>query len=182
MSEIETLIVRRAAAMAEKDGIGVQIVHVFGATSQLSAALAEARDRLINHPGQIADTLSALFDADDAAAGGDADLDPVEAARKAADEAQTAALEAAQRADELTAEADRLQAQKEADEAAAAAAAEAERLAAEEAAAAAAQAEGEPAAPEQEQTGGEQAEASADAPEQEQEAAAPAAKPTRKAK
>lgn len=132
MSEIETLIVRRAAEMAEKDGVGVQIVHVFGATSQLSAALAEARDRLINHPGQIADTLSALFDADDATAGEDADLDPVEAARKAADEAQTVALEAAQRADELTAEADRLQAQKEADEAAAA---EAARVAAEEAAA-----------------------------------------------
>lgn len=170
MNEIETLIVRRAAEMAEKDGVGVQIVHVFGATSQLSAALAEARDRLINHPGQIADTLSALFDAE-AAAGEDEDLDPVEAARKAADEAQTAALEAAQRADELTAVADQLQAQKEADEAAAA-----------EAAAAAAQTEGEPAAPEQEQTGSEDAEAPADAPVQEQEAAAPAAKPTRKAK
>lgn len=170
MNEIETLIVRRAAEMAEKDGVGVQIVHVFGATSQLSAALAEARDRLINHPGQIADTLSALFDAE-AAAGEDEDLDPVEAARKAADEAQTAALEAAQRADELTAVVDQLQAQKEADEAAAA-----------EAAAAAAQTEGEPAAPEQEQTGSEDAEAPADAPVQEQEAAAPAAKPTRKAK
>lgn len=174
MSEIETLIVRRAAEMAEKDGVGVQIVHVFGATSQLSAALAETRDRLINHPGQIADTLSALFDTEDAATGEDADLDPVEAARKAADEAQTIALEAAQRAYELTAEADRLQAQKEADEAAAAAA--------EEAAAAAAQAEGTPAAPEQEQTGSEDAEAPADAPAQEQEAAAPAAKPSRKAK
>lgn len=170
MNEIETLIVRRAAEMAEKDGVGVQIVHVFGATSQLSAALAEARDRLINHPGQIADTLAALFDAE-AAAGEDEDLDPVEAARKAADEAQTTALEAAQRADELTAVADQLQAQKEADEAAAA-----------EAAAAAAQTEGEPAAPEQEQTGSEDAEAPADAPVQEQEAAAPAAKPTRKAK
>lgn len=171
MNEIETLIVRRAAEMAEKDGVGVQIVHVFGATSQLSAALAETRDRLINHPGQIADALSALFDAEDAATGEDEDLDPVEAARKAADEAQTAALEAAQRADELTAVADQLQAQKEADEAAAA-----------EAAAAAAQTEGEPAAPEQEQTGSEDAEAPADAPVQEQEAAAPAAKPTRKAK
>jgi hypothetical protein len=68
MSDIENLIVRRAAGMAEKDGVGVQVVHVFGATSQLSAEMAEARDRLIHHPGQIADTLSALFAADEAAA------------------------------------------------------------------------------------------------------------------
>jgi len=159
MSDIENLIVRRAAAMAEKDGVGVQIVHVFGATSQLSAALAEARDRLINHPGQIADTLSSLLDADEAAATGVSDEAAatgvsdelrrlVIAARVVAYEDQSAeALEELDKAseafaelvpweDEPDAEAERLAAKK-----ASAEAAEAERLAAEKAAADAAEAE-----------------------------------------
>lgn len=150
MSDIENLIVRRAAAMAEKDGVGVQIVHVFGATSQLSAALAEARDRLINHPGQIADTLSSLLDADEAAAAGVSDelRRLVIAARVVAYEDQSAeALEELDKAseafaelvpweDEPDAEAERLAAEK-----ASAEAAEAERLAAEKAAADAAEAE-----------------------------------------
>lgn len=59
MTELETLIVARAAAMAQSDGVGVQIVHVFGATNQISAELATARDRLIAHPGLIADVLDA---------------------------------------------------------------------------------------------------------------------------
>lgn len=182
MSDIDTLIVARAAAMAEKDGVGVQIVHVFGAANQLTAELGEARDRLINHPGQIADTLSVIFAANGTAAAEGEDLDPVEAARKAADDAQTAALEAAQHADELTAFANSLQAQKEADEAAAAEAAEAERLAAEAAAAEAAEAERLAA----ESAAAEAAETESDpvAAEQEQETAAPSptTKPTRKAK
>lgn len=190
MTELESLIVSRAAAMAATDGVGVQVVHVFGATSQINAELATARDRLIAHPGQIADVLSALFDAEDAAE----PLDPVEAAHKAADKAEAAALEAAQRADDLRAEAERLKAEREAEEAAeaerlvaeqaAAESAEAERLAAEQAAAEA-QGEGEPAAPEQEQGSTADGEAAGDAPEQEQsrETASPApARPKLKVK
>lgn len=61
MNEIEALIVWRAAKMAESDGVGVQVVHVHGAASQLSAELGSARDRLISHPGEIADVLAAIF-------------------------------------------------------------------------------------------------------------------------
>lgn len=133
MSDIENLIATRAAAMADHDGVAVQIVHIFGAANQLTVELGTARDRLIGKPGLLADTLSDLADAANAEP---EEIDPVEAARKAADEAQTAALEAAQRADELIAEADRLQAARDAQEKA-----EAERLAAEQAAADAAEAE-----------------------------------------
>lgn len=174
MSEIDTLIVRRAAEMAEKDGVAVQIVHVFGATSQLAAALAEARDRLINHPGQIADTLSNLFDADEAASAAvPEDLRRlVIAARIVAYEDQSPeALEELDKASEAFSEL--VPWDNEPD-------AEAERLAAEQAAAAAAEAER--IAAEQEQSGNQDVETFAAAPEQEQEAAAPAGKPTRKAK
>lgn len=133
MNDVENLIAARAAAMAEHDGVGVQVVHIFGAANQLTVEVGSSRDRLIGQPGLLADVLSDLADAEARDA---SDIDPVTAAREAADAATEAALAAAQRADELTAEADRLQAEKEAADKA-----EAERLAAEQAAADAAEAE-----------------------------------------
>jgi hypothetical protein len=153
MNELETLIVKRAAAMAEKDGVGVQIVHVFGAASQINAEIGSARDRLISHPGQIADVLDAAY----AQEATDQDNDGVSAelrrlviaARVVAYEDQSfEALEELDKASEAFAELvpwdDELQepAAAEAERLAAEqAAAEAERLAAEQAAADAAEAE-----------------------------------------
>jgi len=137
MSEdVEKLLAARAARMADHDGVGVALVHIFGAANDVMTDLLTARDSLIGQPGRLADMLSDMADADMAADADPADIDPVADARKAADDAIAVALAAAERADALTAEADRLKAEKDAADAA-----EADRIAAEKAAADAAEAE-----------------------------------------
>lgn len=45
---VDELVLARAAAMAEQDGIPVGTVHIMGAAGHLQADIISARDRLLN--------------------------------------------------------------------------------------------------------------------------------------
>lgn len=113
MSEdVLKLLTARASAMAEHDGVAVAVVHIFGASNDIVADVGTARDALIGKPGLLADILSDLADAE-AADIELVDVDPVVAARKAADDAEAQRV-ADENAAAEKAEADRIAAEKDA--------------------------------------------------------------------